>query len=92
MEVTTKSLRSGVLMNNLPNNEIAIINWDDASKIIPALLNNDYAVMVTLEEDLFIINYEWANNTDRNYMIFRNRGDYEYERMKEMEKENTENA
>lgn len=92
MEATTKSLKSGVLMNNLPTNEIAIINWDDASKIIPALLNSDYAVMVTLEEDLFIINYEWVNNADRNDMIFRNRGDYEYEQMKEMEKENAENA
>lgn len=79
-------------MNNLPNNEIYIEKWSDVNKIIPSLLHNEYAVMITLEEEAFIINYEWVQNTDRNGMIFRNCGDYEYEQMKEMEKENTEDA
>lgn len=79
-------------MSNLPNTEIAINSWDDVNKIVPVLLNNDYAVMITLEEDSFIISYEWAVDTDRNCIIFRNRGDYEFERMKEMKKENAENA
>lgn len=79
-------------MINLPNTEIAVNSWDDVNKIVPVLLNNDYAIMITLENDLFIISYEYTPMVDRNDMIFRTCSGYEYDQMKEMEKENAENA
>lgn len=67
--------------------EIAIgeKNWDSAMTMCEILTEEGYAVMLTLEEDLIIINYEYAGTgsctgADRNNMVFMSRDEYEEER------------
>lgn len=45
-----------------------------------ALLDEGYVVMLSYEEDLLIINYEWSENrANRNDMVFMRRDEYEEE-------------
>ena len=68
----------------LYNKEIAVknMNWDRASSIAQNLVEEGYAVMLTVEEQLIIINYEYAGDVgapfaDRNNMVFMSRDDFE---------------
>ena len=67
--------------------EIAIkdMNWERASAVAQSLVEEGYAVMLTLEENLIIIDYEYAcdrhdGQADRNNMVFMSRDAYEIER------------
>ena len=50
--------------------EIALDNIEDAFKVTEILIKNDYIVMISKEEDLYIINYIWMDECDRNGVIF----------------------
>lgn len=59
---------------------LTISNRDDALKIASMLIDNDYAVMLTTEEDLTIINYVnccCSNHFARNDVVFMHREDFE---------------
>lgn len=61
----------------LPN-EIALDNYEDVNAILPVLVNNGYAVMVTREENLWIVNYIYAcdngcDQADRNNVVLMNK-------------------
>jgi len=56
------------------NNEIAVNNLQDAQRMAELLLANNYVVMISKEENLYIVNYLWSpNNADRNDVVFQNR-------------------
>jgi len=62
--------------------EIAIggMNWEKAARVTKDLVEEGYAVMTTLEEQLIIINYAYAvteSQADRNNMAFMSREEYE---------------
>lgn len=64
--------------------EIAVkdMNWTRASAIAQALVEEGYAVMLTVEEQLIIIDYEYAGDVgapfaDRNNIVFMSRDDFE---------------
>lgn len=59
--------------------EISVRTAEDAYHILGVLLNgeNDYCVMLSREEDLWIINYVYAHNSDRNKVVFMDRDEYE---------------
>lgn len=60
--------------------ELTFKNHLRAMEIAKALLDEGYCVMLSYEEDLLIINYEWSeNNADRNDMIFMRRDEFEEE-------------
>ena len=69
----------------IPKTEISVDSYEDAVEIAEILLNNGYAVLLTKEEDLTIINYIWAEDLDckeasRNNVVFCPREDmHEYE-------------
>ena len=67
------------LKNLIPQNEIAVDNWDDAVTIARILIKNKNAVLITEEETLFIVNWVWCegNQADRNRVVFTSREDYE---------------
>jgi len=79
-------------MNLVPRNEICIsnMNWEKASKLIEILVTEGFSVMVTVEERLIVINYEYAgsdsdlSSPDRNLMVFMRRDEFE-EKFFEME-------
>ena len=56
-------------------NEIAVKNYADAMTLMETLLDNDYVVMISREEQLYIINYVWGgmDQADRNNVCFQSR-------------------
>lgn len=57
--------------------EIAIRDYYDATTIAEILMNNDYVVMMSREEDLYILNVIWSAGCDRNNVVFMDRGEFE---------------
>ena len=51
-------------------NEIALGKKDVALKIIDLLVEEDYVVMLSKEESLYIISFEYSQNSDRNGVVF----------------------
>lgn len=58
----------------LTNNEIAVHNFSSARRLAEELLENGYVVMISKEENLFIVNYVWSErNANRNDVVFNSR-------------------
>lgn len=58
----------------ITNNEIALHSFENAVDIAKTLLNNGYVIMISREEQLYIVNYEWSSRgADRNDVAFMNR-------------------
>lgn len=60
-------------------NEIACNNFEGAVTIAKILLDNDYVVMLSREEDLIVVNYEWSLYGDKNGIVFQNADEFEIE-------------
>lgn len=67
-------------------NDLAFTTFEEATQVAKTLLNNNYVCMLSLEEDLVILSYEWEEFCNRNGIIFRNLSDWEYEQERECEK------
>lgn len=61
----------------VPNSEISVRDEFDMNEIVEILVRNNYVVMVSKEEDLFIINYLWEEHSDRNNVVFMDRWNHE---------------
>lgn len=59
------------------NNEIAIKNKELAFKLAEILLEEDYVVMISREEQLYIINYIWSDTGSRNNVVFMSREEFD---------------
>lgn len=70
-------------MTYLTKNEVAVKTYSDALSLAEILLNNNYVVMISKEEHLYIVNYEWSERSDRNDVIFINRDIFELEKYDE---------
>ena len=58
--------------------EIAVHSYEDAQVLAELLLKNDYIVMLSREEDLYIVNYIWSpNNANRNDVVFMTQENFE---------------
>lgn len=61
-------------------NELTFKNHARGMDVAHALLDEDYVVMLSYEEDLLIVNYEWSEHgADRNDVVFMQRDEYEEE-------------
>lgn len=58
-------------------NEIAVSDKEAAMKIANILVDEEYCVMLSREEDLYIIDFEYSEFSDRNNVVFMNREDFE---------------
>ena len=58
-------------------NEIALHDKETALKIANILVDEDYVVMISREEDLYIINYLYAQYSDRNDVVFKARDEFD---------------
>ena len=59
-------------------NEIALHSAESAFKIAEELLSNgDYVVMISREEQLWIVNYKHSENCNRNDVVFMSRDEWE---------------
>lgn len=57
-------------------NELAFKNHENGMKVARMLLQENYVVMISTEEDLLILNWEWSQSgceyggADRNDVVF----------------------
>lgn len=58
-------------------NEIAFHNKENALKVAEILLEEDNCVLLSKEEDLYVVNYEYSQYSDRNDVIFMDREEFE---------------
>ena len=67
--------------NYLENEGVAVHSYEDACALSKILLDNGNAVMITEEEELYIVNWVWCDSgfPDRNDVVFRNRASVELE-------------
>ena len=57
--------------------EIALHDKETALKIANILVDEDYVVMISREEDLYIINYLYSQYSDRNDVVFMARDEFD---------------
>lgn len=71
----------------LENDELSVNDFEDACTMAKILLKNGNAVMLTTEEDLFIVNWVWCESgyADRNEVVFRDRASVEDEMFEDEE-------
>jgi hypothetical protein len=78
-------------MRLITNNEIALSTFENAVTIADILISEGYVVMISREEQLYILNYEWSSNcADRNDVVFMDRDTFE-EKFYENEDEEDKN-
>ena len=59
-------------------NELAFKNHDNGFKVAKMLLDENYVVMLSYEEDLLILNWEWSErDADRNDVVFMRRDEFD---------------
>ena len=59
-------------------NELAFKDRNAAFRVADMLIDEDYVVMISKEENLIIVNYEWSeHNSDRNDVVFMRRDEFE---------------
>lgn len=59
------------------HHEIAIKNKEKALEVLGTLVDEEYCVMFSREEDLYIINYEYSEYSDRNNVVFMSKDEFE---------------
>lgn len=67
--------------------EIAIHDKETALKLVDLLVDEDYVVMLSKEENLYIINYLYSQYSDRNDVVFMERDEFDTEYYKVVEEE-----
>ena len=61
----------------IPRAEIAFSVPENAFKVAEALLEEGYVVMLSREEDLYIVNFLYSKYADRNDVVFMDRDIFE---------------
>ncbi len=57
---------------------VAVHNYDDACTLAKILMDNDYVVMLSAEDQLYIVSAIWSQgHADRNDVVFMDK--YEFE-------------
>jgi hypothetical protein len=60
--------------------EIVFKNHDKGLEVAKALLDEDYVVLLSYEENYLVLDYEWSEHrADRNDIVFMRRDEYEEE-------------
>ena len=64
--------------NYVTNYEIACHSLENAHTLADVLMDEGYVVMISREEQLYIVNYIWSSDcADRNDVVFVSREDFE---------------
>lgn len=62
---------------NEDNIELVFNTWSDAITVAETLMQNDYVVMLSYEEELTILNAVWSDGCDRNDVVFMSRDNFD---------------
>ena len=60
-------------------NEIVFKNINMGMKVAEMLLNEDYVVLLSREDNFLVVNFEFADAADRNEVVFMRLDEYEEE-------------
>ena len=71
------------------NTELVFRTWSDAVTVAKILMQTDYVVMLSCEEELIILNAVWSNGCDRNDVVFMSKDDF-YEHYEQIEENETD--
>lgn len=58
-------------------NELTFHNHEKGMEVAKTLLDENYVVMLSYEEDLLVLNWEWSPYADRNDVIFMARDEFD---------------
>ena len=62
----------------ITKHEVALHSYEDATAMAKILLDNGYVVMISREEQLYIVNYVWSQRgANRNDVAFMDREELE---------------
>lgn len=61
------------------NNELSFRDHEAGLAVAKLLLNEHYVVLLSYEEDLLILNYEYSSSSNRNDVIFMSKDEAECE-------------
>lgn len=67
-------------------NELAFASYENCFQIAKILVEENQVVMISREENLWILNYEYSHNSNRNDVVFMSQEEF-YE---QLEKQNDE--
>lgn len=59
-----------MISSKYQKNELSFYNHEDAMKVAQILLKEHYVVMLSREDDLIILNWEYSHTSDRNDIVF----------------------
>lgn len=62
-------------------NEIAFKSCENCMEVARILVEEDYVVLISREEDLWILNYEYSEHSDRNDVVFMSQDEF-YEQLR----------
>ena len=66
-------------MDKMFQHQLSFYNHERGISVAKELLDEHYVVLLSYEEDLLIVNYEWSSNSDRNDVVFMRRDEFEEE-------------
>lgn len=71
-------------------NEIALKEKSTAFKIAELLVDEDYVVMISKEEGLYVVSFEWSEGSDRNDVVFMSLDEFEehYVKIDDLDEDN----
>lgn len=67
----------------IPKNELVFDSFEDCMAVLKATTQNepdrtgDYCVLVSREENLYVLNFLFASGCDRNDVVFMDRGEFD---------------
>lgn len=67
-------------------NEIAFKSCENCMEVARILVEESNVVLISKEEDLWILNYEYSHNSNRNDVVFMSQEEY-YEQLEEQNDE-----
>ena len=62
---------------NEDNIQLVFKTWRDAITVAKTLMQNDYVVMLSYEEEFTILNAVWSAGCDRNDVVFMSRDHFD---------------
>ena len=68
-------------------NEIAFKSCDNCMAVARILIEENQVVMISKEENLWILNYEYSHNSDRNDVVFMSQDEFYEQQLEEQNDE-----
>ena len=65
------------MANLIPELQMTFKDKENVEAVVSALLQEEYVVMLSREDEFIIINYLYADNSDRNEVVFMSRDTFE---------------